>query len=620
MKKCICLLLLLLLAFALLLTSCEDNATPNPDASNTTGEMTEGKNNTTPGKEETPNQTENPGQPENPDQPNPPAHTHEWGVWTVSKAASCTEEGTETRRCSACNETESRTIAKTAHTPAEDAAVPATCTSAGKTAGSHCSVCNTVLKAQETTPALTHDYQVTLKKPSFTENGYTLHTCSHCGDTYKTDEVPKLNAAEVAKNVLGSFGSTPDVFDFLPEAFSKEKLAGSDFQPDYSTNTPVSTLPTQFFGKQLNVIYGTIYSVQDALDYVDTVYRSADGIAALYMEYLNTNPANTAHFEGNLKGFSFVLDIFEDANRLTVSFGDKVKITLSSSGTGCTGEVRIVGGNVLKYESGEKHLKLAVSIFGTGMVQLEFVRDPKTESISGYLYEYLTVSGKDLLAASSLLTESENYLTIIGTKGDFCSNSKKNRNMEVYDRNTAKLLMSKVFEEVSFDKIPFVGSVNAEYYTYWVPITDLSGITSIRKESKINGKNMSTVYINGSANPFEPKMNTVYKIPTSRWFDIEFKTVYSYRMNSEGKLEKYSYEIPMFFVQKDHLNDFASELYDLNKADLKSTPQLLTDQKHIAFTEAVYPVILETYNTIKEAVTREQIAAYLGITLKENEN
>lgn len=45
-------------------------------------------------------------------------------------------------------------------------------------------------------------------------------------------------------------------------------------------------------------------------------------------------------------------------------------------------------------------------------------------------------------------------------------------------------------------------------------------------------------------------MNTKYGFSTSRQFNIEFKTVYSYRMNSEGKLEKYSYEIPMFLYKK----------------------------------------------------------------------
>ena len=496
--------------------------------------------------------------------------------------------------------------------------MPATCTTAGKTAGSHCSVCNTVLKAQEATPALKHNYQVTLKKPSFTENGYTLHKCSRCEGSYKTDEVPKLNAAEVAKDIMTSFGSTPEVFDFLPEAFSKENLAGSNFEPDYGKGVSVSAIPAKYFGKQLNMIYGTLYNAQDVLGYVDTVYRAADGIAALYIQYLNTNPENTAHFEGTYGGFSFVLDIQDSGNRLTAAFGTKVAITLTTSDNGCTGEVRIAGGNVLKYENKENYLKLAVSIFGTGMVQLEFIRDEKSGNVAGYLYEYLTVAGKDVMAASAMLTVDNNYVTVAGTKGDFCSPSKENRNVEIYSAKTAQLLISSVYEDVEYS------GVGTQYYTYWVPINNLSGINSIRRTDEKNGKNNFTIYINGSANPFEVKYNE-YKIPIvgkviqpSRWFDIEFKTVYSYRVNEEGKMEKFSYEIPMFFVQKDHVSDFAAELYRLNTATLSAKPVLSTGKKDITCADEAYTVTIPAYNQIKDSVTREIIAAYLGVSSKED--
>jgi len=47
---------------------------------------------------------------------------------------------------------------KDAHTPVTDAAVAATCTATGKTEGSHCSVCNTVLVAQQEVAAKGHNY------------------------------------------------------------------------------------------------------------------------------------------------------------------------------------------------------------------------------------------------------------------------------------------------------------------------------------------------------------------------------------------------------------------------------------------------------------------------------
>ena len=84
---------------------------------------------------------------------------HDYGDWTQTKAPTCTEKGEEKRTCSRCDAFEVREIAAHGHTEVIDPAVPATCTEAGKTEGKHCSVCGTVLVAQETVPALGHSYK-----------------------------------------------------------------------------------------------------------------------------------------------------------------------------------------------------------------------------------------------------------------------------------------------------------------------------------------------------------------------------------------------------------------------------------------------------------------------------
>ena len=82
-----------------------------------------------------------------------PALGHDFtGEWTVTKPAACTESGVKARKCSRCKETEKETIPATGHTEAEDAAVAATCTTAGKTAGSRhkeCETCGAILEKEE---------------------------------------------------------------------------------------------------------------------------------------------------------------------------------------------------------------------------------------------------------------------------------------------------------------------------------------------------------------------------------------------------------------------------------------------------------------------------------------
>ena len=171
---------------------------------------------------------------------------HKWSVWTVTKAPTCVAAGSQTRTCSVCKKTETQAIAATGkHTPVTDAAVAATCTAAGKTAGSHCSVCGklltaqqavsakghtpvaiaavaatctaagktdgskctvcgTVITAQQTVPATGHTWDVgkVTTEPTAAAAGVKTYTCTKCGAT-KTEAIPKLTAEEAQKKAEG---------------------------------------------------------------------------------------------------------------------------------------------------------------------------------------------------------------------------------------------------------------------------------------------------------------------------------------------------------------------------------------------------------------------------------
>ena len=121
------------------------------------------------------------------------AHVHTV-VIDKAVAATCTKTGlTEGSHCSVCNEVikKQEVVPALGHQVVVDKAVAATCTKTGLTEGSHCSRCNTVIKKQEVVKALGHN--VVIDKavaPTCTEVGYTEGShCSRCGEVIKKQEV-----------------------------------------------------------------------------------------------------------------------------------------------------------------------------------------------------------------------------------------------------------------------------------------------------------------------------------------------------------------------------------------------------------------------------------------------
>lgn len=101
----------------------------------------------------------------------------------------CSSEGYTEYRCSECSITYiSDYVAKTPHTWKTVSSTEATCTKAA-TQTRQCKVCG----ATETVPVgepLGHDYVDQVIEATCYREGYTSHTCSRCGDTYKDEITP----------------------------------------------------------------------------------------------------------------------------------------------------------------------------------------------------------------------------------------------------------------------------------------------------------------------------------------------------------------------------------------------------------------------------------------------
>ncbi len=108
---------------------------------------------------------------------------HTFGNWEVTKEATCTLEGEQRHICIVCGYETIEKIEKSAHTPVVDGAVAPTCTTAGKTEGSHCSVCGQIIEPQEVVPVASHSFGnwAVIKTPTCSDEGSKKHVCSVCG-------------------------------------------------------------------------------------------------------------------------------------------------------------------------------------------------------------------------------------------------------------------------------------------------------------------------------------------------------------------------------------------------------------------------------------------------------
>ena len=111
------------------------------------------------------------------------------GEWTVVKAATCTEDGTEKRTCTICGAEETRTIKAKGHTFGEwTVTKKATCTEKGSQTRT-CSVCQTTETQSIAATGHTFSKWVVTKEATRTEKGLKTRTCSVCGAT-ETQSIP----------------------------------------------------------------------------------------------------------------------------------------------------------------------------------------------------------------------------------------------------------------------------------------------------------------------------------------------------------------------------------------------------------------------------------------------
>ena len=182
---------------------------------------------------------------------------HSYGNSVVTKQPTCTSEGSAIKTCTKCNATVTEKLPAKGHTAVTDKGYSATCTTAGKTDGSHCSVCNTVIKAQTVINATGHKSSgwITDKAASIGVKGSKHKECTVCKKVLETAEIPALSRISISKASVTLSTSTyaydgkakkPGVTVKLN---GKTLKNGTDYTVSYSNNTKVGTATVKITGK-----------------------------------------------------------------------------------------------------------------------------------------------------------------------------------------------------------------------------------------------------------------------------------------------------------------------------------------------------------------------------------
>ena len=261
---------------------------------------------------------------------------HSYGNSVVTKQPTCTSEGTAIKTCTKCNATVTEKLPAKGHTAVTDKGYPATCTTAGKTDGSHCSVCNTVIKVQTVINATGHKSSgwIVDKTASIGVKGSKHKECTVCKKVLETAEIPALSRISISK---ASVTLSTSIYAYDGKAKKpgvtvklngKTLKNGTDYTVSYSNNTKVGTATVKITGKgNYTGSVSKTYSIKNNFK-----KATVSGISTKAFTGKNITQSITVKYNGKTlkKGTDYTVSYSSNKNIGTAT----VKITGKGSYTG----------------------------------------------------------------------------------------------------------------------------------------------------------------------------------------------------------------------------------------------------------------------------------------------
>ena len=175
-------------------------------------------------------------------------------------AAGCETDGYTLVECMECHDSfKEGYVGAKGHTIVTDKAVAATCTTAGKTEGSHCSVCGKVIKAQTEIKAKGHvagDW-ITDKAAAVGVKGRKHRSCTVCGAVVESADIPALSPKSISSASVSLSIATYSFDGKVKTPSATVKLGstalrkGIDYVVSYRNNKNVGKATVVITGKGL---------------------------------------------------------------------------------------------------------------------------------------------------------------------------------------------------------------------------------------------------------------------------------------------------------------------------------------------------------------------------------
>ena len=379
------------------------------------------------------------------------------------KAATCTETGlTDGVKCSVCGTVlvAQQEIPATGHTVVTDEGKAPTCTETGLTEGSHCSVCNEVLVAQQEIPATGHTYD------AVTTRNNVCTVCEY--EITQAEIVEKLYALESGKALDGTYLLTGIVTDLdgtnATIIVEKKEIYLYSFQ---STNT---------------FLVGDRVSVVGTLKHFDNYYEFDAGTVTEV-----AHPEYKLSFSANMEGY-------------TVTLADGSPVPASAT-NGTTYEVKITAPSGYKVASvtvNETVVNMSesgtysVTVCGVTTVHVEIV----SKMFSGMVLE-ATVDSLGLQKTNYTASDGDHEISgyVVNTK-DICADSTEK--LIQWRKSTGTLTVTGQFSKIviantnNYSADSFLITFNNETLTAVVDENGISVDFGGTKEGTVVIKNNTT--------------------------------------------------------------------------------------------------------------------------------